>query len=209
MTDPVENGSPPPQKRPPQRRSFAVTAAACAVFGAAMLGAAFASVPLYKLFCQATGYGGTTQRAEKAPDKAVDRTIVVRFDANVANGIGWAFRPEQRQVTVRLGEVGKVNFLAENRSGTVETGKAGFNVSPDSTGRFFNKIACFCFSEQTLKPGEKVEMPVTFFVDPAIANDPDTRFTDTITLSYTFYPSTASTPAPVAAIESKGSDKPL
>lgn len=203
-----EAGTPAP-KAPARRRSFAVTAAACGVFGAAMLGAAFASVPLYKLFCQMTGYGGTTQRAEAAPAKASDRTIIVRFDANVANGIGWAFRPEQRQIKVRLGELAKVNFFAENRTAATSSGQAGFNVQPDSAGRFFNKIACFCFNQQTLKAGEKVEMPVTFFVDPAIVDDPDSRFTDTITLSYTFYPSTAATAAPLASIDAKGSGKPL
>lgn len=189
-------------------RSFAVTAAVCAVFGAAMLGAAFASVPLYKIFCQVTGYGGTTQRAESAPTRTSDKTVIVRFDANVANGIGWAFRPEQRQVTVRLGEITKVNFYAENRSGEDETGQAGYNVTPAAAGRFFNKIACFCFNQQTLKAGEKVEMPVTFFVDPAILDDADNRYTDTITLSYTFYPS-EKTPAPVAAADGTSSGKPL
>ncbi|MCX5512383.1 cytochrome c oxidase assembly protein [Kaistia algarum] len=198
-----------PHKAQSRRRSFAVTAAACGVFGAAMLGAAFASVPLYKLFCQVTGYGGTTQRAEAPPEKASDRTIIVRFDANVANGIGWAFRPEQRQIKVRLGELSKVNFFAENRTGVTSSGQAGFNVQPDSAGRFFNKIACFCFNQQTLKAGEKVDMPVTFFVDPAIVDDPDSRFTDTITLSYTFYPSQAATTAPLASIDAKGSGKPL
>ncbi|MBB3930555.1 cytochrome c oxidase assembly protein subunit 11 [Kaistia hirudinis] len=196
-------------KAEPRRRSFAVTAAACAVFGAAMLGAAFASVPLYKLFCQVTGYGGTTQRAETAPAVPSEKTIIVRFDANVANGIGWAFRPEQRQIKVRLGEVAKVNFFAENRTGAESSGQAGFNVQPDSAGRFFNKIACFCFNSQTLKAGEKVEMPVTFFVDPAILEDADNRFTDTITLSYTFYPSAEAKPAPLASNDATNSGKPL
>ena len=208
MSQPGETAPTNVDSAPQARRSYAVTAAACAVFVAAMLGAAFASVPLYRLFCQVTGYGGTTQRAEQAPAAVSDRTIVVRFDANIANGIGWAFRPEQRQVTVRLGELDKVNFLAENRSGADETGQAGFNVTPSAAGRFFNKIACFCFTEQTLKAGEKVEMPVTFFVDPAILDDPDNRFTDTITLSYTFYPS-ETPPAPLAAAEVSSSRKPL
>ncbi|MCX5497443.1 cytochrome c oxidase assembly protein [Kaistia dalseonensis] len=191
------------------KRTLGVTAAACAVFGAAMLGAAFAAVPLYQMFCQVTGYGGTTRRAEAPPAQAIDRTVVVRFDANVANGIGWAFRPEERQVTIRLGEIRKVNFVAENRTNRVATGQATFNVTPGSAGQFFNKIACFCFTEQTLKPGERVEMPVTFFVDPAMANDPDNRFTDTITLSYTFFPSATASSAPVAANTSPNSQKPL
>ena len=196
----------PPETRRPRGRSFAMTAAASAVFGAAMLGAAFASVPLYRLFCQVTGYGGTTQRAEAAPGTISDRSVVVRFDANVANGIGWAFRPEQREIRVRLGEVAHVNFIAENRTGDVSTGQAGFNVSPSSSGVFFNKIACFCFNSQTLKAGERVEMPVTFFVDPAMATDVDSRFTDTITLSYTFYPSVEAKPAPLASLGSAAAD---
>ncbi len=196
----------PAEKNRPRSRSFAVTAAASAVFGAAMLAAAFASVPLYRLFCQMTGYGGTTQRAEAPPDTISDRSVVVRFDANVANGIGWAFRPEQREIRVRLGEVGHVNFIAENRTGEVSTGQAGFNVSPASAGVYFNKIACFCFNSQTLKAGERVEMPVTFFVDPAMATDVDSRYTDTITLSYTFYPSVEAKPAPLASLGSAAAD---
>lgn len=200
---------PKPVMADQRRRSFAVTAAACAVFGAAMLGAAFAAVPLYQLFCQVTGYGGTTRRAEAPPSRSLDRTIVVRFDANVANGIGWAFRPEQRQMTVRLGEIAKASFFAENRTGVASMGQAGFNVAPGVAGRFFNKIDCFCFTSQTLKAGEKVEMPVTFFVDPAILDDPDNRFTDTITLSYTFYPGADAKPAPLASNDAKSSGKPL
>lgn len=208
MTDKPEL-VPDSKTRARRQRPLAITAAAAAVFGAAMLGAAFASVPLYQIFCQVTGYGGTTRRAEAAPVKALDKTVVVRFDANVANGLGWAFRPEQRQVKVKLGEVSHASFFAENRTGATETGQAGFNVTPSSAGRYFNKIACFCFNSQTLKAGEKVDMPVTFFVDPAILDDPDNRFTDTITLSYTFYPSTDATAAPVASNDAASSGKPL
>jgi cytochrome c oxidase assembly protein subunit 11 len=192
-------------KRPTISRSHGLTAAACAVFALSMVGMAFASVPLYRMFCQATGYGGTTQRAEKAPDKALDQTVVVRFDANVANGIGWAFLPEERQVTVKLGEIRMVKFIAENRTDTTTTGLATFNVTPGEVGQYFNKIACFCFSSQTLKPHERVEMPVTFFVDPALATDKENRYTDTITLSYTFFPSAA----PVASLATKATEKPL
>jgi cytochrome c oxidase assembly protein subunit 11 len=135
--------------------------------------------------------------------------VTVRFDANVANGIGWAFRPEQREIRVRLGEVAKVSFFAENRTDRTSTGSAVFNVAPESAGAFFNKIACFCFTSQTLKAGEKVEMPVTFFVDPKMADDADNRYTDTITLSYTFYPSPEADSAPVASIAPKASGKPL
>lgn len=189
------------QQRGP--RSHGVTAAACGVFVVAMLGAAFASVPLYDMFCKVTGYGGTPMRADSAPDKALQRTITVRFDGNVANGIGWAFRPEQRQIRVKVGEISQVNFIAENRTDRVSTGTAAFNVTPELTGQYFNKIACFCFTSQTLKPGERVEMPVTFFIDPAIDANAQARFIDTITLSYTFFPSSDETPAPVAAVKTQ------
>ena len=170
------------------RRRMAITAAACSVFVAAMVGMAFAAVPLYEIFCQVTGLAGTTQRADEAPDTVIDRTMTVRFDANVGNGLGWSFRPLERSVSVKIGEVGEVTFVAENRSDKAVTGTAVFNVTPFESGSYFNKIACFCFDEQTLQPGERVEMPVTFFVDPAIAQNPDADFIRSITLSYTFYP---------------------
>ena len=170
------------------RRRMAITAAACSVFVAAMVGMAFAAVPLYEIFCQVTGLGGTTQRAEQAPDTVIDRTIAVRFDANVGNGLGWSFRPLERTVNVKVGEVGETVFVAENRSDKPMTGTAVFNVTPFESGSYFNKIACFCFDEQTLQPGERIEMPVTFFVDPAITTNADADFIRSITLSYTFYP---------------------
>jgi cytochrome c oxidase assembly protein subunit 11 len=196
-------------KQPQTKRSYGLTAAACGVFVLAMLGAAFASVPLYSMFCQLTGYGGTPVRADKAPEKPLDRTVTVRFDGNVANGIGWAFRPEQRQVSVKLGEIHVVNFFAENRTNKTSTGTATFNVTPDLTGQYFNKIACFCFTSQTLKPGEKVEMPVTFFIDPAMDANAQARFIDTITLSYTFFPTEDETQAPVASVKTPESGKSL
>ena len=184
-------------------RNIGLTAAACAVFVAGMVGMSFAAVPLYAMFCQVTGYGGTTQRADAAPEATLDRTITVRFDANVGNGLGWSFRPAAREVRVKLGEIGEVAYLAENRTRGVTTGSAVFNVAPGEAGAYFNKIACFCFTEQTLAAGERVEMPVTFFVDPAIADDPDLAGTNTITLSYTFYPAAA--PArPLAAVAVDG-----
>jgi len=170
------------------RRRMAMTAAACSVFVAAMVGMAFAAVPLYEMFCQVTGLAGTTQRAAEAPDATIDRTVIVRFDANVGNGLGWSFRPLTRSVSVQVGAVGEAMFVAENRSDKAVTGTAVFNVTPFEAGAYFNKIACFCFDEQTLQPGERVEMPVTFFVDPAIAADVDADFIRSITLSYTFYP---------------------
>ena len=197
------------RQKPRRMSSLGMTAAACVVFGAAMLGAAFASVPLYRIFCQVTGYGGTTQRAESAPDTVSDRVVTVRFDANIANGVGWAFRPEQREMKVKLGELAHATFFAENRGDTTTTASAIFNVSPDRTGAFFNKIACFCFTSQTLKPGEKVELPVTFFVDPAMDRDSESRYTDTITLSYTFYPSTEPATPPVASIAPAATDTKL
>jgi cytochrome c oxidase assembly protein subunit 11 len=176
-----------------------MTAAFCAVFVAAMVGMAFASVPLYRIFCSLTGYGGTTQRAKAAPQATLARTVTVRFDANVANGLGWSFRPEVRQVTVKLGEPAEVAFLAENRTMAKSAGLASFNVTPGETGAYFDKIACFCFSAQTLKAGESVRLPVVFFVDPAMVGDHELDGVDTITLSYTFFP-TAAGEAPVKPV---------
>jgi len=170
------------------RGRMLLTAAACAVFVAAMVGMAFAAVPLYEIFCQVTGLAGTTQRADAAPDSAIDRDISVRFDANIGNGLGWSFRPLTRSVEIKVGAVGEAVFVAENRTGLPTTGTAVFNVTPLEAGAYFNKIACFCFDEQTLQPGERIEMPVTFFVDPAIAENGDMDSVRTITLSYTFYP---------------------
>jgi cytochrome c oxidase assembly protein subunit 11 len=170
------------------RSRIALTAAACAVFVAGMVGMAFAAVPLYRLFCQITGLAGTTQTADAAPGATLDRRVSVRFDANIGNGLGWGFRPVTRSVEIKVGEVGEAVFLAENRTDRPTTGTAVFNVTPLEAGAYFNKIACFCFEEQTLQPGEKLEMPVTFFVDPAIADDPDLDHVRSITLSYTFYP---------------------
>lgn len=177
------------------------------VLAMAMLGLGFASVPLYRIFCQVTGFDGTTQRADSAPEETLDREITVRFDGNVANGLGWTFRPLQRQVKLRVGEVREVSFLVENRAGHTTTGQAAFNVTPNVAGIYFNKLACFCFTEQTLAAGEKVEMPVQFFVDPAIADDRELKYVNTITLSYTFFPSEPAV-KPVAAAPGS-SEKPL
>ena len=152
-----------------------------------MIGLAYASVPLYSLFCQVTGYGGTTQRASAAPGTVLDRVVTVRFNADVNSGLPWSFRPNQREVKVKLGETALVSYRAENRSKEPVVGTAVFNVTPEKTGAFFNKIECFCFTEQVLNPGEGVDMPVAFFVDPALANDPNLEDVTTITLSYTFY----------------------
>ena len=142
---------------------------------------------LYRAFCEATGFGGTTLRADKAPG-AVAGQIDVRFDANVHPGLPWRFEPEQRTVRIQPGAQTQIFYRAQNLSARPWTGQAVFNVSPDQVGKYFKKIQCFCFTEQTLKAGQAVDMPVVFFVDPAIAKDPDTKNIDEITLSYTFYP---------------------
>ena len=164
-----------------------------------MLGLAYASVPLYQMFCQATGYGGTTQRAAKSSDVVLDRTITVLFDGNVHGGLPWTFEPVQRTIDVKLGENAMAFYRATNRSNKPVTGRAVYNVAPEAAGLHFNKIACFCFTEQTLQPGETVEMPVTFFVDPALATDKDAKSIQRIVLSYTFTPVTETKPATAAA----------
>ena len=163
------------------------TALLMALIVAAMVGLAFASVPLYRMFCEYTGFDGTPQRAERAPG-AIAGEVGVRFDANVHPGLPWKFEPEQTTVRVKPGAQTKIYYRAENLSAKTITGQAVFNVSPDQVGKYFKKIECFCFTQQTLKPGETADMPVVFFVDPRIEKDPDTRNIDEITLSYTFYP---------------------
>jgi cytochrome c oxidase assembly protein subunit 11 len=142
---------------------------------------------LYSAFCEATGFGGTPLRAERAPG-AIAGQVGVRFDANVHPGLPWRFEPKQNTVRVAPGAKSKIFYMAQNLSARAITGQAVYNVSPDTVGKYFKKIQCFCFSEQTLQPGQKVDMPVVFFVDPAIKDDPDTKDIDEITLSYTFYP---------------------
>jgi len=158
-----------------------------ALVALAMVALAFASVPLYRAFCQATGFGGTTQRAETAPG-AVAGEIGVRFDANIDSKLPWRFEPVQEKVRVHPGERTTIYYRATNLTARTTTGQAIFNVTPEETGPYFNKIACFCFNEQTLKPGESAMMPVVFYVDPKILKDEDTKTIDEITLSYTFYP---------------------
>lgn len=158
-----------------------------------MIGVAYAAVPLYRLFCQVTGFGGTTQTAVAAPtaDQLVavaGRTIKVRFDSNIAPGLPWRFRPKVNEVSVPIGEKRLGFYTASNTGSTAITGRAVYNVSPDVAGRYFIKIDCFCFTEQTLKAGETVDMPVSYYIDPAIMDDPVARKIDEITLSYTFYP---------------------
>lgn len=159
--------------------------AGCVAIG--MVGVAYASVPLYRLFCQVTGFGGTTQRAETAPQQILDRKITVAFDANVNANLTWKFKPVQHSQTIKIGEQTLAFYQAVNTGTTPVTGTATFNVTPVQAGAYFSKIQCFCFTEQTLQPGQSIDMPVTYFVDPDIVNDPDIKNIDTITLSYTFF----------------------
>jgi cytochrome c oxidase assembly protein subunit 11 len=183
-----------------KNRRVAMISAAVVV---GMVGLAYASVPLYRLFCQVTGFGGTTQRAEAAPEKTVDRRMTILFDANTAGSLPWTFEPVQRSLEVKVGEENFAYYRATNNSDHAITGSAVFNVTPDTTGAYFNKIECFCFTQQTLKPGQTVEMPVSFFIDPAIVDDRGLDKINTITLSYTFYPSDE--PSNVSSTEKKPS----
>ena len=189
---------------PQTKRRDLTVAIACVAFFASMIGVTYASVPLYQLFCQITGYGGTTQKAESAPSNVLERTITVRFDANVSSGLPWEFQPKQREVTIRLGETADVAYLAKNIFNVPTRGKASFNVTPELAGAYFNKLQCFCFTDTTLKPGETLDMPVQFFVDPEIVNEVDLKDIKTITLSYTFFPSTDETPVASAKTKNEG-----
>lgn len=164
-----------------------IVAASCGAVVALMVGASYAAVPLYNWFCKTTGFGGTTQVAEKAPDHILERTLAVRFDSNVAPGLPWKFIPEQNEIRVRIGEVATVKYKVVNEAAREITAQASYNVSPPQVGVYFNKINCFCFTEQTLKAGETREMAVVFYVDPSIVKDRDQDNLNTITLSYTFY----------------------
>jgi len=168
------------------RRDMTV-ATICGAVVALMIGAAYASVPFYNWFCRTTGYGGTTQVSEKAPDQVLGRTIAIRFDSNVAPGLPWKFEPEVNEIKVRIGEVTTAHYKVTNMAAREITAQAGYNVSPPQVGGYFNKINCFCFTQQTMKPGETREMTVVFYVDPSIAKDSDQDDLNTITLSYTFY----------------------
>ena len=156
---------------------------------AVMIGLVVASVPLYALFCEATGLGGRPKKVTSMPEGMVKKadTIVIRFDTNIAKDLPWRFVPNQRTMTIRLGEPNIATFAAENHGAKTITGTAAFNVTPAKAGQYVNKIECFCFTEQTLTAGQKVDMPVQFFIDPAIATDPETSDVTTITLSYSFF----------------------
>jgi cytochrome c oxidase assembly protein subunit 11 len=168
-------------------RRNGTTVALLAAVVCGMVGLSFASVPLYRLFCQATGFGGTTQRAAAAPDEIVGALVTVRFDAQTAPDLGWAFRPLESAVRLHPGEQREVLFRATNHTAETVTGTATFNVTPTKTGIYFDKLQCFCFNEQQLKPGESRDMGVVFFVDPDLLTDPNTSDVRTITLSYTMF----------------------
>jgi cytochrome c oxidase assembly protein subunit 11 len=198
MTDqPAKN-----RKSPSRSRDIAVGVAS-GVFAAAMVGAAYAAVPLYNWICSVTGMNGTTQVATSAPSHTLERTITVRFDGNVGPGLPWQFAPEKNEIEVKIGEVVTVYYTVTNQSARTTVGQAAYNVAPMTTGLFFQKINCFCFTEQRLAPGEKREMAVVFYVDPAIANDSENDNTKTIILSYTFFPVKDPSPQPLAAREDK------
>lgn len=180
------SSEPTTQEMDHRRKRFTALACGGVFFG--MIGLAYASVPLYAMFCQITGYGGTTQRVDQYSDRVLDREITVRFDANKMGGLAWNFAPAQRSMTMRIGETVQAEYKAENWSTRPASGRATFNVTPEMAGAYFNKVECFCFTDTQLKPGETMNMPVVFYVDPAIVDVPELKDIRTITLSYTFFP---------------------
>ncbi len=195
----------PSEGRKASRRGLtrdAMVASICGFVVVLMVGASYAAVPFYNWFCRATGFNGTTQVATQAPSGApLARKIAVRFDANIAPGLPWKFEPEQTEIEVRLGEVVTVFYSVINQAARTTSGQAAYNVTPLTVGSYFQKIICFCFTEQTMAPGEKREMPVVFYVDPALAADSENDGLNSITLSYTFYPVRYPAPKPVASGE--------
>jgi cytochrome c oxidase assembly protein subunit 11 len=193
------------QKTAVSRRGLgrdAMVAAICGFVVVLMVGASFAAVPFYNWFCRATGFNGTTQVATAAPTSApLARRIAVRFDSNVAGGLPWKFEPEKTEIEIRIGEVVTVYYTVTNQSARTTTGQAAYNVAPLTVGKYFQKINCFCFTEQTMAPGEVRQMPVVFYVDPSVVDDSDNDGLNTITLSYTFYPVREPAAKPLAASE--------
>lgn len=181
------------------KRNLTVAIVCATVFGG-MVGAAYASVPLYKAFCQLTGYDGTIRRATSAPGKAIDKTLLVRFDTNVRE-LPWSFAPEQNSQTVKIGETGLAYFKVTNNGDKPITGRAVYNVVPEQAAAYFQKLECFCFSDQTIAPGKTIEFPVVYFVDPKYATDFETRNKGEVTLSYTFYPAVGAKQADASQVK--------
>ena len=175
-----------PHKRKGLRRDMLI-AAACGAIAAGMVGASFAAVPLYNMFCRVTGFAGTTQVSRIAPEHQLARELTIRFDSNVMPGLPWKFMPEQNSIKLHIGEVATVHYKVINEAARTITAQASYNVTPTTVGAYFDKINCFCFTQQTMKPGETREMTVVFYVDPEIMDDRDQDPLNTITLSYTFY----------------------
>lgn len=191
---------------PKKQRGNRLVALVCVGFFSGMVGMAYAAVPLYALFCKMTGYGGTTQRVEQYSDRILDRRVKIRFDANVSGGLPWDFQPVERVIDIRIGETAQASYNAVNLFNRPTAGRATFNVTPEIAGSYFNKVECFCFTDTTLKPGETLDMPVVFYVDPDIVNQPEFKKVETITLSYTFFPIDAEEPVASApkAVEGVG-----
>ncbi|WP_262296193.1 cytochrome c oxidase assembly protein [Microvirga sesbaniae] len=187
------------------QRKMHRTAFACVGIVVGMVGLAYASVPLYDLFCKVTGFGGTPIVRDANGSEIMDRTIAIRFDSNVAPGLNWRFAPEKPEVTVRLGETATVYYKVTNTGDKPSTGIATYNVQPDLAGTYFSKLECFCFTEQTLQPGETLESAVVFYVDPRLVEDGDVKDLTSLTLSYTYFPSKGG--KPVAEVTS--STKPI
>jgi cytochrome c oxidase assembly protein subunit 11 len=191
-----------PTPTAPRLGRDALVAAVCGAVVVLMVGASYAAVPFYNWFCRATGFNGTTQVATSVPSSApLARKVAVRFDSNVAPGLPWKFEPEETEIEVNIGQVVTVYYNVTNQSARTTTGQAAYNVAPLTVGAYFQKINCFCFTEQTMAAGEKREMPVVFYVDPALVGDHDNDGLNTITLSYTFYPVRDPAPKPLAASE--------
>ena len=203
--EPSKRQETPASQKMASRRGLtrdAVVASICGFVVVLMVGASYAAVPFYNWFCRATGFNGTTQVATSAPSGApLERKISVRFDSNVAPGLPWKFEPEQNEIEVKIGQVVTVFYTVTNQSARTTSAQAAYNVAPLTVGAYFQKLNCFCFTEQTMAPGEKREMPVVFYVDPALAADSENNGLKTITLSYTFYPVRDPAPKPVAAAE--------
>jgi cytochrome c oxidase assembly protein subunit 11 len=201
----MNDGSRQTNRKPATRQRDIVVAAACGVFVAFMVAAAYAAVPLYTWFCRETGFGGTPQISKVAPAGVLERRITVRFDANVGPGLPWRFAPEVNAIDLRIGEVATVYYTVINESARVTEGQAAYNVSPPTAGVYFTKINCFCFTQQRMDPGEKRQMAVVFYVDPAMVKDSEQDDLNTITLSYTFYPvPVANAPTRPAAAGTEG-----